>query len=141
MLLADAAEAVNGKLYILGGGWSLRDARPIPIAIALLVEVPWTQANIQHLLQIDLVDEDGRPVIVEAPTGPQPFQLRIPFEVGRPAGLQAGTPLTLPLAINLAPIALQPARRYVLRCSINGDTQDHWQVSFATFPQSPPPVS
>jgi hypothetical protein len=23
MLLADAAEAVNGKLYILGGGWSI----------------------------------------------------------------------------------------------------------------------
>ena len=54
MLLADAAEAVNGKLYILGGGWALRDARPIPIAIALLIEVPWTEANIQHQLQIDL---------------------------------------------------------------------------------------
>ena len=40
MLLADAAQAVNGKLYILGGGWSVAGPDPTPMAIALKMEVP-----------------------------------------------------------------------------------------------------
>jgi hypothetical protein len=30
MLLADAAQAVDGKLYILGGGWTITGPDPIP---------------------------------------------------------------------------------------------------------------
>ena len=96
ILLADAAQAINGKFYILGGGWNIRDSNPTPMALALLIEVPWTEANIAHRLQIVLLDEDGREVIVPTPTGAQPFRLEIPFEVGRPAGLQPGTPLHCP---------------------------------------------
>src|SRR5712692_6126152 len=55
MLLADAAQAVNGKLYILGGGWSVTGPAPSPSAIALKIEVPWDEANTRHKLTLDLV--------------------------------------------------------------------------------------
>ena len=139
LLLADAAQAVDGKLYILGGGWSLIGPGPVPMALALKIEVPWTEANHQHLLRIALLDEDDRPVIVPTPTGDQPFELRAPFEVGRPAGLALGTPLDVTLALNMAPIPLQAGRRFVWRCFINERTEDYWQVSFSTRPQPPPP--
>ena len=35
MLLCDAAQAVEGKLYILGGGWNTIGPDPAPTAIAM----------------------------------------------------------------------------------------------------------
>lgn len=134
MLLADAAQAVGGKLYILGGGWSITGPAPTPMAIALKIEVPWNESNTAHQLQLTLCDEDAHPVMVPTPTGEQPFQIQGNFEVGRPAGLRPGTPIDLALAFNVAPIPLRPDSRYVWHCSINNVTEDAWQVSFSTRP-------
>jgi hypothetical protein len=141
LLLADAAQAVGGKLYILGGGWSIIGPDPSPMAIAIKIEVPWTEANVRHGLRLALFDEDERPVVIPTQTGEQPFEFHIPFEVGRPAGLQAGTPLDVTLAINMGPFPLQPGSWYVWRCFINDASEDHWQVSFSTRPSPPSPPS
>ena len=37
MMLADAAQAVEGKLYILGGGWSVTGPEPSASAIAAYI--------------------------------------------------------------------------------------------------------
>jgi len=141
MMLADAAQAVQGKLYILGGGWSTAGPDPTPMAIAIKVEVPWDEANRPHRLKLALVDGDGQPVIVPTATGDRPLELGAEFEVGRPPGLRPGTPLDLPLAMNLGPLPLQPDRRYVWRLSIDDHSEEDWQVSFSTRPaQGPGPV-
>jgi hypothetical protein len=75
MLLADSVQAVEGKLYILGGGWSITGPQPTPMAIALKVDVTWTEANTPHTVQLDLFNEDGQPVMVPTPTGDRPVQL------------------------------------------------------------------
>ena len=43
-ILADGAQAVGGKLYILGGGWNVfyAQAFPAPVNIALGVNVSYT---------------------------------------------------------------------------------------------------
>lgn len=87
MLLADSAQAVSGKLYILGGGWSITGPQPSPSAIALKIDVPWHQANQRHDFELALFDSDGRSVNVSTPSGEKPVQLKGQFEVGRPAGL------------------------------------------------------
>lgn len=48
MLLCDAADSVNGKLYILGAGWSqlLFPDRPANMSLAIKIAVPWDQATI-----------------------------------------------------------------------------------------------
>ena len=61
MLLADSAQEVGGKLYILGGGWSITGPEPLPMAIALKLEVPWDRTNEQHSLLLEFLDEDGEP--------------------------------------------------------------------------------
>lgn len=138
MLLADAVQAVGGKLYILGGGWSIIGPEPNPMAIAIKVEVPWTEANQRHILRLTLLNEDNQPVMVPTPIGDRPVELNVEFEVGRPAGLRAGTPLDVPLAINLGPLPLQPDCRYVWRCSIDDQSELDWQVSFSTRPTPRP---
>ena len=46
-MLADAAQVAGGKLYVLGGGWSVLYA-PAPFAIALKIEVPWSVGDDTH---------------------------------------------------------------------------------------------
>ena len=98
MLLADFAQVSDGKLTVVGGGWSLTGPEPVPFGIAILIRVPWDQANQRHLMRLELLDADGQPVEMETEDGQQQvvFFDDVPFEVGRPAGLKPGTPLRLP---------------------------------------------
>jgi hypothetical protein len=116
MLLADNAQAVGGKLYILGGGWSVTGPASVPFAIALKIEVPWEAANRKHQLRLQLLDSDGRPPMIPGPS-PDPPSITADIEVGRPAGIPAGTPLDAIFAINLPPIHLASGR-YEWRCTI-----------------------
>lgn len=134
MLLADSAQSVNGKLYILGGGWSVIGPDPSPMAVAMLIDVPWDQANRRHSWKLSLLDEDGQPVKLMTPIGDQELELTAEFEVGRPPGLKPGTPLPVPLAVNIGPLPLPPGRGYVWVCSINGETKEEWRLPFATRP-------
>jgi hypothetical protein len=131
MLLADAAQAVGGKLYVLGGGWSVVGPGPAAMAIAIKIDVPWDQANRRHRWALDLVDEDGRPIRAGAPGAERDVQISGEFELGRPAGMAEGSPIDLPLAINIGALALPPGRRCVWRLSIDGDTHPAWQLSFS----------
>lgn len=132
-MLADAAQEVGGKLYILGGGWSIKAAVPSPMAIALKIGVPWTETNKRHDVRLLLLGEDGQPPGVVGPDG-QPASAEVvigaQLEVGRPPGLPAGTELDAPLAINVGAIPLMPGRGYVWRLEINGESQEHWQLPF-----------
>lgn len=141
MLLADSAEAINGKLYILGGGWSVTGPEPVPSAIAVKIDVPWDEANRRHRLMFSLEDGDGQPVMVPTPTGDRPVEIPTEFEVGRPPGLRPGTPLDFVLAINIGPIPLQPGGRYVWRCFIDDQADENWQVAFTTRPADRPRVA
>jgi len=69
ILLCDAAEAVNGKLYILGGGWSVTRPAPAPSALAVKIDVPWTDAYRKIPLIVELLTEDGPQVRVPDPLG------------------------------------------------------------------------
>jgi hypothetical protein len=142
LLLADAAQAVGGKLYVLGGGWSIIGPNPSPMAIAVKVEVPWDQTNTKHVLRLDLLDSDGVPYV--PPGQPDPLVIEGEFEVGRPTGLKAGTPIDFPLAVNIAPIEFEEDRRYEWRLTIDGKGQPDWYVAFTTRPKTgapgtPPP--
>ncbi len=132
VLLADAAQAVGGKLYILGGGWSTTGPHPTPSALAIYIKVPWDQANRRHRMRLDLVDSDGNPVEVDSPIGSQPVVVESEIEVGRPPGTAPGTPLDIALAINLGPLPLAPGSRYEWRMTIGGESHEDWRWAFST---------
>jgi hypothetical protein len=133
MMLADSAQAVDGKLYILGGGWSVTGPDPAPSALAIKIEVPWVEANIQHQLVISLLDADEQPVRI----GDQVVELKGGFEVGRPPGVPVGTPLDATLAISIGPIPLERGKRYIWRLAIDGNSREDWSVAFNTRTQPP----
>ena len=136
LLLADSAAAVEGKLYILGGGWSVTGPGPTPFAIAMKFEVPWSEANRKHRWTLELLDADGKPVSLPVPGSDSDLPVKVEgdLEVGRPPGLREGTPLDFPLAINFGPMPLEPDSRYTWRLTINDDTHEDWVLAFSTRP-------
>lgn len=131
MMLADSAQAVNGKLYILGGGWSIVGPKPRPMAIVMKIEVPWDQANIEQRFRLRLIDQDARPVMVSTEKGERPVEISGTFTTGRAAHLPYGKPVGVPLAINHPPIKLEPGGSYVWELYINDDTREDWKLDFS----------
>lgn len=107
MMLADAAQQVGGKLYILGGGWSTTGSPSAPMAVAIKIEVPWHSTNVGHDWRLALVDADGRAVQT---SDDRPVEVTGQLEVGRPAGLPEGTPLDAPLVVSFGAMPLRPGR-------------------------------
>jgi hypothetical protein len=133
MLLADAAQAVEGKLYILGGGWSITGPEPTPSAIAAYIQVPWDRTNVEHAFRFELVDSDGNTVELETEPGvEEPIVIEGSFEVGRPPGVKPGTSIDMPLAITVGPLPLTPGGRYEWRLSINEESRADWRLPFST---------
>jgi hypothetical protein len=129
MMLCDAAEAVQGKLYILGGGWSMAPPNSARSAIAIYIQVPWDQTNYSHSFRLELLDADAQPVLT--PDG-NPVFVEGNFEVGRPAGLKPGTPIDVPLALNIGQMQLPPDSRFVWQLTLDGQTSDAWRLAFGT---------
>ena len=132
MMLCDHAQVADGKLYISGGGWSVTGPVPSPSAIAIKIDVPWDRTNDQIHLLLRLLGQDGEPVMQDGPIGPQPIQLEADFEVGRPPGLPKGTPIDIPLAMNMGPLPLSPGQRYTWELQIDNQTEDDWHLAFTT---------
>ena len=133
-MLADHAQAAEGKLNIIGAGWSVSGPGPTPFAIAILFEVPWDRANEEHHFKLELVDSDGQEVIVPTPDGEGPLVIDGQFEVGRPPGVKRGTPLSFPLALNLGPQPLAPGGRYEWRLTVDEESHEDWRLAFSTRP-------
>ncbi|MHB1599932.1 MAG: DUF6941 family protein [Acidimicrobiales bacterium] len=137
MMLCDAAQVADGKLYVLGGGWSLIGPDPMPSAIAMKIDVDWTEVDRPHHWELYLADEDGQPVIADTPDGPQAIEVRGDFEVARPVAVPPGSPVDVALALNFGPLPLVPETRYSWRLTIDGESQDDWALAFSTRPARP----
>lgn len=125
LLLADYAEVIGGKLYLMGGAWdrlTVRDAnQPMRFGVAVGVLVPWSGTNQTYQLRIAIQDADGqeRAMLVESS-----------FVTGRPPDLRPGSRQRVLVAVNsIAPPP--PAGEYAVVASIDG--QERHRVSFAVL--------
>jgi len=124
LLVADAADAVGGKLYVLGGGWdrlmvpAIPGPPTMPFSVAVGVNVPWSLTNRKMGFSVDVHDADGGEVAQLA---------RGEFEVGRPPGLRAGTAQRFQLAVPAQP-HFAAAGRYVIQCAVDGEVLGHTAI-------------
>jgi hypothetical protein len=99
-ILADAAQALAGKLFLLGGGWDTLRVGGFPAR-----HRPMT-------LSIDLQDEDGGSLFSSGP-------LRHGFEVGRPTGAPEGSDIGLVRAFTFNHVPFPRAGGYAFSISLN----------------------
>ncbi len=95
LILADRAEVINGKLYMMGGGWDrlnlLDVSQPVGFALAIGVLIPWSALYRDHRLRIALEDEDGV----------QLTELRAAMNIGAPAEVTIGQSFRAMFALNV----------------------------------------
>ena len=132
LLLCDAAEAVGGKLFILGLGWSqiVDIGQPINIALGVYIKIPWNSTNTKLKLVIELMTEDGRPAMHDG----MPIRIEADMEAGRPVGVRPGSDLDSVMAIPLNGLRLERGA-YRWELSIDGDVLE--TTAFAVI--APPP--
>ena len=96
LIVADWAQAINGKLYVQGAAWDRMrlpiQEQPIDFAIAAGILVPWHQTNQEHHFSLSLHTEDGE-LVGDTLTGS--------FNMGRPAKSQPGQKLRTPLSARI----------------------------------------
>jgi hypothetical protein len=136
LLLCDAAQEVGGKLFILGGGWSVIGPEPSPMAIAVKMDVPWQLAGRDHGFGLTLRDEDGNIVVIGADEDSPGFPVVVQgtFSVARPQGVPPGSDIDCALAITFAPMPLKPGARYTWHASVDGDEPEEWSRTFTVRP-------
>ena len=113
---ADHAEAINGKLYLHGAGWTdLQQAvgptgQPaiVHLGIAVSILIGWNETNRRFPLQVTLTHEDGVEVA----------RVNAQIEAGRPPGIPAGSDFRSVLAIG-ADIQFPKAGAYQLSAELN----------------------
>ena len=117
-ILADAVQAVAGKLYVLGGGWDTLYAARFParhpsLGIGVRVRVPWTQIDKEFTLSVDLVDEDGHSVFGDKSISQK-------FRSGRPRGLPDGVDVGVVRALTINGLVFPREGGYSFVVSIDG---------------------
>jgi hypothetical protein len=119
VVLADCAQAVAGKLFILGGGWKIFRATifPSPIQLALAISVSFnsTESAMKFPLAVRILDDAGTPIAPEV--GGQ-------IETGVPsADLPRGVNQSVPFAVNLN-LSLPHPGRYKIMVTVGSAKVD-----------------
>lgn len=137
VMLADGAEAVNGKIYILGGGVERHLAPGFPTLlkadIALGILVGWAETNTRHTLGVRMVDEDEKVA----------FSLDGEFETGRPPGAKPGQDFRTLIALR-GPFPIQEPGAYKVVINLDGAPQDppfRFWVEHAGLPAGAAPAA
>ena len=97
-MLANHAEAINGLLYMVGGGWTDHRRHMVPgqpsppssFSIALSVFTPWGETNKPVDLNVSVEDDDGAVL----------FKVDTKLVTGRPPQIPPGAGQHVPMAIN-----------------------------------------
>jgi hypothetical protein len=115
-MLADAADAFNGKLYIHGGGWDSLVVRHFPaahpsIALAVLLCADASEAPGTGEFRVQLVDEDGNDLGVGAAAG---------LGIGHGPLHKPGQRSLIPIAIPFIGIRFEKPGAYEFRLFWNG---------------------
>lgn len=126
-LLADAAQAVGGKIFVLGGGWNLfrSPSFPAPVQLAIAIGLGFTsnEVGVKCGITVVIADEAGVPVIPE---------MKGQVETGQPA---ADVPRTatvkIPVAINLNLSLPHPGTYGIVVTAGSSTTQLSFDAIFA----------
>ena len=114
LILADRAEIVAGKLYVMGGAWDqlfIQDiTQPALFSVAVGIEIPWNATNEQHSVRLVIEDIDGHEITAVGESK---------FVVGRPPWAIADTPQRVTFALPVIALTFPRLDSYVLRAFVN----------------------
>ena len=124
IIMADSAEVVNSKLYLMGGGWDrliVNQEFPVQqlISIAISFAVGWDETNIPQPMEVFVRDEGGRELA----------KVQGQIEAGRPRGITPGQTQRVQLAFKL-PLRFEKEGNYTVSAFISDklEGQTHFSI-------------
>jgi hypothetical protein len=131
-LLADAVQVVQGKLYVLGGGWDTLfvpgfPARHPSLGVGLRVRVPWSWTEHTLVIEVDLQDEDGARMLPAPP-------LAQGVRVARPPGVPEGTDIGVARSFTFNNLTFPKTGAYSFVISLGGEVAT--RLRFSVRPRS-----
>jgi len=128
--LADAAEAVDGKIYALGVGWNTIYGRSFPtihprVSLGITIHVPYNATNRIHAIKLSVENQDKEPIVLVRKVEGDPehpkdiFELGGQFNVGRPPMLPPGDEQVVSLAMTINGMELPKPDLYYWIISID----------------------
>jgi hypothetical protein len=114
VILADYAQAVSGKLTLVGAGWNLHHAKQYPstvlIGLGLGFLVPWPETNRKHHFEF----------VIRGSEGPELVRGGGELEIGREAGTPVGMTQRVSIGIT-APLNVPQPGSYEVVVTVEGD--------------------
>lgn len=131
-ILADAAQvSPDGKVHILGAGWRICGPAVGPHTVVALVSMAGHELGVDHTFTLDLVDEDGHPVVVETPQGQMTVRAEGTISGEGAPELPFAAPADVPFVVPIGGgLPLRPGSTYVWQLWLDGETRDDWRCSF-----------
>lgn len=146
--LADSAEAVNGKLYVLGAGWDMLVVSEVPavqqrVAVGVLVQVGWNDTELEHDVTLRLETEDGEPVPLARhaagmPPGTSVAAIGHRFTTGRGTLVRAGDAQTHPVTFTINDLLLDRVGGYSWVIGVDGEIMH--RLPMRVVRQTPAPL-
>jgi hypothetical protein len=130
LILCDFAQVTDGKLTIVGGGWNEIHVLGHPFSVAALIEVPWSAQGRRHEVLLELLDEDGYPVMNDELGVPVRVEALLEINEGDTTPERMGVSVNVPFACMFPPLPLKAGRRYVWQLSVDGTSNTGWRAAF-----------
>jgi hypothetical protein len=120
IILADFAETgTDGKVHVLGAGWTVTGPQVGPQAIVGFIQVPAEEVGAPVAFTLRLSDQTGELVEVPGPLGMQPMELGGQIEIREPEGWDRSTELGAPFAVNVM-LPLPQGHSYIWSLEVDG---------------------
>lgn len=132
LIVGDVARVAEGKLDVLGAGWTLCGPGPVNLGVGVLVEVPWAELGESHHFELVLLDHKGQ--VVPGPNGEPLMRIHAELATQKPPGVLLGAPQIVPMALNLNGVPVPPGGRYKLLLTHKESPNVSWEWSFNTRP-------
>jgi hypothetical protein len=141
LILANHAEAINGLLYISGGGWTDTHRQiqggAVPtnhFGIGISVRIPWHETNMPHKFVLEVQNEDATVTVMRAEGA---------INVGRPPQLTPGDIQHAVLAINVDTVFPDQGAYRVIATIDDGKSVATWpfRVHDTRVATEPPPIT
>ncbi|HOW59348.1 MAG TPA: hypothetical protein PLO78_06470 [Candidatus Omnitrophota bacterium] len=128
-LLADRAEAVGGKLYVLGGAFDTIFAKQLPVihkSLSVVIKLSFDAAEVDrdHDLRVIILDGDGHEVVAAGG----------PLHVGKNRLTPKGWPEGFLAVLNFENIKFEKFDTYGIRVLFNNTTHKTIRFRVAQIP-------
>ncbi len=121
LIVADRADVMGGKLYLMGGGFDRIQPPEFPLnlmlGIAVGIRVPYQETEDPHKIRVTLERADGDKLV----------EIEAELQTGRPPGMR-GKDLPVPMAFNV-PITVAEPGEYVLTAHVDGRELRRHQIT------------